>query len=329
MIQATLIFLLGFLAAGFIAVLVGPAVWRRAVALTRRRVEAALPLSMAEIRADKDAVRAEYAMMVRRLEMTINSLRQEMAGQALEIERSRMEARQALHVLDEKEAARAELERREQELRAGLDQTTEEAARLAGVLAGRERLLAERMAELESLGAMYDEASFAASSRQIDLVAQETNIERMGEEISALTEARRQTDAQLRELGRQIKDQERALREEKRRIVALERKNAKLTTSLSDAEEKLQRRERDLQRLRVKVPGGAVEEADTTLLRERIKDLAAEVVSLTARMEGPGSDIHKLLAAGAETEPKSAAGGESLAERIRALQKPAAEEPAG
>jgi len=60
-IQATLIFILGFLSAVFLTVLVAPAIWRRAVALTHRRVEAALPLSLNEIRADKDALRAEHA----------------------------------------------------------------------------------------------------------------------------------------------------------------------------------------------------------------------------------------------------------------------------
>lgn len=299
MIQATLIFLLGFLSAGFIAVLVAPAIWRRAVALTRRRVEAALPLSMAEISADKDAVRAEYAMATRRLEMTIKSLREEKTAQSLEIERVRAETRHVAQALEEKAAA-------------------------------RERFLAEQAAELESLGAMYDEASFAASSRQIELVAQEANIERMDEEISALNEARQQAGAQLREAGRQVKEQERTLREERRKILTLERKAARLTSSLSSAEEKLQRRERDLERLRGRVRGADAEadsEADTALLRERIKDLAAEVVSLTAQVEGPGSEIHRLLATGAD--PKEAAGGASLAERIRALQQQATQGAAG
>lgn len=329
MIQATLIFLLGFLAAGFIAVLAGPAIWRRAVALTRRRMEAALPLSLTEIRADKDAVRAEYAVATRRLEMTIRSLREEMVAQTLETERVRARFRQASQTLDEKEAARAGLEGREQELLARLDQTTQEAGRLAERLAGRERLLAERTAELESLGDMYDEASFAASSRQIDLVAQEANVERMSEEISALTAARRQADAQLQEAGRRIREQERAVREEKRKNTVLERKAAKLTASLSDAEEKLQRREGELQRLRGKARGSGSGDADTALLRERIKDLAAQVVSLTAQVEGPDSEIYKLLGAEAGTGPKGAAGGPGLAERIRALQKRTPEGSAG
>jgi hypothetical protein len=52
-------------------------------------------------------------------------------------------------------------------------------------------------------------------------------------------------------------------------------------------------------------------------LREQMNTLAAEVVSLTAKLEGPDSPITKALAA-----PQEARSGTiSLADRVRALQK--------
>ncbi len=74
MIQSILFFALGFLCAGFLALMVAPAVWRRAVRLTRRRIEASVPLSLGEIQADKDRIRAEFAMSIRRLEMASGTL---------------------------------------------------------------------------------------------------------------------------------------------------------------------------------------------------------------------------------------------------------------
>ena len=65
------------------------------------------------------------------------------------------------------------------------------------------------------------------------------------------------------------------------------------------------------------------------LLREQINDLAAEVVSLTATLEGPDSPINKALAAvPAETSPSSGPHEKitSLADRVRALQKAASAE---
>ena len=62
------------------------------------------------------------------------------------------------------------------------------------------------------------------------------------------------------------------------------------------------------------------------MLREQINDLAAEVVSLTATLEGPDSPINKALAAApAEASPADGPHEKitSLADRVRALQKAA------
>lgn len=372
MIQATLIFILGFLSAVFLAVLVAPAIWRRAVALTRRRVEAALPLTMNEIRADKDALRAEYAMATRKLEVVVKALREQIAGQSVEVDRARDGERRAQRESDDRAGMIAALETREAELRAALHKSEEERQRLSGLVAERERLADERAREIEKLGAMYDEASFSASSRQIELVAQESRIEKLGEELAALHGRFDQVQTQLRQAAAEGAELELGVRAEKRRIVGLERKIETLTTTLADREEKLERRERDLERLRAKLreasetgretaaklaaeqdkalrlreeaavqarenkalravqdrkwtaangdaPGGG-DAVETALLRERINDLAAEVVSMTARLEGPDSEIDKLLAADRAPDGDKAAG-LSLAERIRTLRK--------
>ena len=91
MIQSILFFTLGFLCAGFLALMVAPAIWRRAVALTRKRIEASVPLSLTDIQADKDRMRAEFAMSTRRLEMSIKALKDKATAQVIEINRNREE----------------------------------------------------------------------------------------------------------------------------------------------------------------------------------------------------------------------------------------------
>jgi chromosome segregation ATPase len=59
---------LGFLVAALIALLIIPAVNARAERLARRRVEALFPLSITELTAEKDHLRAEFAVLQRRLE---------------------------------------------------------------------------------------------------------------------------------------------------------------------------------------------------------------------------------------------------------------------
>ena len=75
MIESIMYFATGFLLASLIALVVSPLIHARAVRLTKRRLEAALPQSIAEIQADKDELRAEFAMSTRRLEMTIEQLK--------------------------------------------------------------------------------------------------------------------------------------------------------------------------------------------------------------------------------------------------------------
>lgn len=70
-----MIFALGFLAASLCGLLLLPAVNARAARLSRRRAEAALPLSPAEIAAERDFLRAQFAVQQRRLERTVEAVR--------------------------------------------------------------------------------------------------------------------------------------------------------------------------------------------------------------------------------------------------------------
>lgn len=87
MIEAVMYFGIGFLSAALIAISIAPLVHARAVRLTRRRLENAMPQSMAEIIADKDLQRAEFAVSTRRLEITMENLREHNATQRAEIGR--------------------------------------------------------------------------------------------------------------------------------------------------------------------------------------------------------------------------------------------------
>jgi hypothetical protein len=76
---------IGLLIAGLIATAVMPLIHNRAVRLTTRRLEGTLPQSTAEIQADKDLLRAEFAMSTRRLETTVEQLRNKSTGQLVEL----------------------------------------------------------------------------------------------------------------------------------------------------------------------------------------------------------------------------------------------------
>src|SRR5215218_5159369 len=63
-----MIFALGFLTAALFALVILPALNARAERLARRRIEAQFPMSITELTAEKDHLRAEFAVVQRRLE---------------------------------------------------------------------------------------------------------------------------------------------------------------------------------------------------------------------------------------------------------------------
>jgi dynactin complex subunit len=101
---------IGFLVAGLLVIGIIPLVHARAVRLTMRRLEALTPLSMAEIQADKDRLRAEFAMSTRRLEMSVEQMKAKTTSQLVEIGKKSEEVARLKLELAEKSAALFALE---------------------------------------------------------------------------------------------------------------------------------------------------------------------------------------------------------------------------
>ena len=151
LIENIMYFALGLLAAGLVALIIMPAVWKRAVRLTKRRIEAATPITMAEFRADKDQLRAEFALSTRRLEMNVEALRKRLAEQLSDANQKRTD-RGALKAEREKHLdVVRELESREVELRARILELEKDGADLANRLRKRDRELETRAGEIEAL----------------------------------------------------------------------------------------------------------------------------------------------------------------------------------
>ncbi|WP_395450425.1 hypothetical protein ACHMW7_11825 [Aminobacter sp. UC22_36] len=377
MVQSILFFVLGFLTAGFVVLLIAPSVWRRAVSVTRQRVEAKLPLTLDEIRADKDSLRAEHAMALRKVEVQLKASQEKLLTQAVELSRSR-EAQKA--VADDhasKDRVVSELEAKRGSLSEEISRRDEQIKALASQLVEAERVLEKRAQEIEKIGRLYDEASLSSSNRQIELVSRESQMGKLSDDMSALRQQSKGNDLRLSELEADNKAVREALKAETRRAGELDKKLQQMVSSLSDRDDKLERREAELGRLReseldrvreqLKSPQGTQEAVmingtaqavererlegrlttltrenkrlkgelakagrtvsapgQDSLLREQMHELAAEVVALTARLEGPESPIAKVLANSGDT--RAPVNGDtsavvSLADRVRALQK--------
>ncbi len=82
---------LGFLVASLLALMLAPPLWHRAVRLTTRRIEATMPMSVVDIQADKDQLRAEFAIELRRVEVALEKAKDKAARELVESNKRRVE----------------------------------------------------------------------------------------------------------------------------------------------------------------------------------------------------------------------------------------------
>jgi hypothetical protein len=95
MVEIIMLLGIGFLAGCLLMVAFVPAIHSRAVRLTARRYQARMPLSVFELEAQKDLMRADFAMSLRRLEMIVEETKAKSVLQLGEIGRQAAE----IHVL--------------------------------------------------------------------------------------------------------------------------------------------------------------------------------------------------------------------------------------
>jgi hypothetical protein len=197
MIEPVMFFGIGFLVAALLGLLFVPLVHNRAVRLTMRRLEAATPLSIAEIRADKDQLRAEFAMSTRRLEMSVEQIKAKTTGQLAEIGKKTDAINQLKKELGEKTAAIFSFESREKNLRDQLRATEQEFEIKSTALHEAERTLADKQADLAKIIAELGERSILADSQRVELAALRTQIEAMKVNVTDYDRAVRSTEERL------------------------------------------------------------------------------------------------------------------------------------
>ena len=78
---------LGFSLAGLLACVLAPMYRRRTARLATDALKRAMPLTASEIAADKDRIRAEYAIRIHKLESSLSDASLETARQLVDINR--------------------------------------------------------------------------------------------------------------------------------------------------------------------------------------------------------------------------------------------------
>ena len=194
MIEMIMYFGIGFLCASLLGLVIVPLVHNRAARLTVRRIEAATPLSMAEIQADKDQLRAEFAMSTRRLEMSVEQLKARSTGHLSELGKKSEAITLLKEELGAKTAIIEELEAREKSVRHRLHGTEQEYSAKATAMHGAEIALAEKEAAFAKLMVELGQRTTMSDSQKVEIATFRTQVEAL--------------KAQLEHSGREFKDTE-------------------------------------------------------------------------------------------------------------------------
>ena len=184
MVEPIMFIGIGFLIATVFALIILPLVHARAVRLTMRRLEASTPLSMAEIQADKDQLRAEFAMSTRRLEMSVEQMKAKTTSQLAELGKKSDAINRLKVELGEKTATIFALEARDKAMKDQLRTTEEELSFKLNTMREAERALTEKEADLAKLTAELDQQSVANDSQRIELVALRTQIDALKDRVT-------------------------------------------------------------------------------------------------------------------------------------------------
>ena len=91
LINALMFGALGFLLGCLLAVMLAPPLWNRAVRLTTRKLEATMPMSLNDIQADKDQLRAEFAIELRKVEVALEKAKEKATRELIEANKRRVE----------------------------------------------------------------------------------------------------------------------------------------------------------------------------------------------------------------------------------------------
>jgi chromosome segregation ATPase len=322
MIEPIMYFGIGFLVAALLGLLFVPLVHERAVRLTMRRLEAATPLSIAEIRADKDQLRAEFAMSTRRLEMSVEQMKARTTGQLAELGKKTDAIIHLKRELGEKTATIFALESRDKNLRDQLRATEEEFKLKSGSLHEAARTLADKQADLAKLIGELGERSIMADSQRVELAAARAQVEAMKvsvadyeravrtteerlarerAEAEAATDQSNEARGKLDELAGRTAELERQLITQTTEAEALSRRAQQLETRLGEQSRLLAEREFEMARLR-----GELESANkaTNDLREELGNAGVRSSGVVNKFRSDIGQLEAQLAAAIEERAK-------------------------
>jgi len=285
-IEFVLLFALGFLAAALVALIVAPIIQRRVVTLTERRIRASVPLSVAEIRAEKDMARAAFAAENARLSVDLKHNRDLLTDS---VARGTRLSNELVAIRAAKLAAEQTIEERDasiRELGAELSERDVRITTLTGHFNDATRLAEARKLEMAKRDDQINRLGAEIEELRIDLVTLDTEAENFKSQIRELRDERSVLRETLKATETANRDLELRLKSTDQRLTQAEEKLATSIATLSDRENALDRRVAEIERF-----------------RQKNKELAEEVRAAKAALKSAAAGARKTAASDIASQP--------------------------
>ena len=267
MILSLMLVALGFLTASLIAFLIAPLIWRRAASVTARRLQKRIPTSLVEAQAERDQLRAEHALAIRKLELKVDDLKEKLTAQAVELTRANRRIGELVAEAEKREAQYAERE-------AEIDTLTRNVEALEKEVAAR----AERIAALETTLAARNQAIEAA---QRTIRERDLEIEKLKGHLATQDAAEAAAAAPVHDTQKQLADR---LRRLSRLVREIEQSRAEMTALQAEIDD-----------ITGRLAGaGSLPAAQAEAARSRLEALEADRGRVTVRIHEAQDEAGKL-----------------------------------
>lgn len=305
MIEIALFSTAGFLAAALIALLALPFLTGQASRSAVHKMRENMPFTAAEMSADKDQLRAEHAVALRKLEMKIDKQAEKISAQNIELNEFNEKISAANKITKAGKLALEEIRSKEIDLN---DRLRKRDADYAGLEQRSRRMIREnrelKLALRKEDNSLKMENKSTASDDDNQIKASSNNTSSPKEEVklSALIDENKQANKKIADLQEQLSIAlntpgiaEGSSSQDKK---AIRLPKAKLPSSLG----------------RKKANSQDTTDTDSIAdLQEELLNMAAQMAHITASIEGDNSKITEILTTSDETNRGS------LASRIQAL----------
>lgn len=273
---------LGLLSAGIVALLIGPPLWRRAVRLTYRDIERSLPMTREEIEADKDQLRASFAVSIRRLETTVERLENQAAVQRIDLSHKR----DIIAMLTSEESKSGEdivsLRQQRGELRAAVQERDEALAEAKSRIADAERRFAEIEAKLIEARAGIEAMVGERETQRMELIARDTELDNLRDSVTAGKTNSTVGDVARASLESEMAELRAGLARERQKLEDAEAKRSASATELATLQAALAKAETRIEALSLSVVEAEAAGMSLFAVKEEKAGLEARIAALEA-----------------------------------------------